>query len=232
VTHTFPGYSTYSVVNSVVDNGGGTATNSSLNCTVTTPNPLAGNGGPENGTMKIAGDATYTNATLVTLTVGKTGGSSPYSMSFSNDGATWSPAQLYNTSTSWTLLPGDGTKTVWVRFFDSSGLRGTAVIDTIILDTTAPGAPTAFHVASTSTQGSNKTVTLGWTAPTGVFDLGGYRVFRRLITSTGSFSLLCDTSATTCSDTHKKTDTYEYYVQAYDLATNVGPQSALPNPTG
>jgi hypothetical protein len=232
VTHTFPGYSTYSVVNSVVDNGGGTATNSSLNCTVTTPNPLAGNGGPENGTMKIAGDATYTNATLVTLSVGKSGGSSPYSMSFSNDGATWSSAQLYNTSTSWTLLPGDGTKTVWARFFDSSGLRGTAVIDTIILDTTAPGAPTAFHVASTSTQGANKTVTLGWTAPAGVFDLGGYRVFRRLITSTGSFSLLCDSSATTCSDTHKKTDTYEYYVQAYDLAANVGPQSALPNPTG
>ena len=41
-----------------------------------------------------------------------------------------------------------------------------------------------------------------------------------------------DTSNTTCSHTHKKTDTYEYYVQAYDLATNVGPQSATPNPTG
>ena len=232
VTHTFPGYSTYSVVNNVVDNGGGTATNTALNCTVTTPNPLAGNGGPENGTMKIAGDATYTNTTVVTLTIGKTNGSSPASMAFSNDGATWSSSQPYGSSTSWTLLSGDGTKTVWARFFDPSGRYGTAVIDTIILDTVAPGAPTAFQVVSTSTSGSNKTVNLGWTAPAGVTDLGGYRMFRRLITSTGSFSLVCDTSATTCSDTHKKTDTYEYYVQAYDLATNVGPQSATPNPTG
>jgi type II secretory pathway pseudopilin PulG len=232
VTHTFPGYSTYSVVNNVVDNGGGTATNAALNCSVTTPNPLAGNGGPENGTMQITNGATYTNSTVVTLNIGKNGGSSPNSMAFSNDGATWSASQPYGSSTSWTLLSGDGTKTVWARFFDSSGRYGTAVIDTIILDTVAPGVPTAFQVVSTSTGGSNKTVNLGWTAPAGVTDLGGYRMFRRLITSTGSFSLVCDTSATTCSDTHKKTDTYEYYVQAYDLATNVGPQSATPNPTG
>jgi len=225
VTHTFPGYSTYSVVNSVVDNGGATATNSALNCTVTTPNPLAGNGGPENGIMKIAGDATYTNATLVTLTIAKTSGSSPASMSFSNDGATWSPTQPYNTSTSWTLLPGDGTKTVYARFFDSSGRYGTAVIDTIILDTVAPGAPTTLYVASSSTQGSNTALTLGWTAPIGVTDLGGYRLYRRIITSTGAYSLVCDTASTSCSDTHKKTDSYEYYVIAYDLAGNQSAQS-------
>ena len=73
---------------------------------------------------------------------------------------------------------------------------------------------------------------LGWTAPVGVTDLGGYRMYKRLITSTGAWTLVCDTSATTCSDTHKKTDTYEYYVVAYDLATNVSPNSATPNPTG
>ena len=66
----------------------------------------------------------------------------------------------------------------------------------------------------------------GWLHDGGLPDAG------RLITSTGAFSLVCDTSSTTCSHTHKKTDTYEYYVQAYDLATNVGPQSAAPNPTG
>ena len=85
---------------------------------------------------------------------------------------------------------------------------------------------------SSTIQGSNATVVLAWTAPVGVTDLGGYRMYKRLITSTGAWTLVCDTSSTTCSDTHKKTDTYEYYVVAYDLATNVSPNSATPNPTG
>ena len=69
-------------------------------------------------------------------------------------------------------------------------------------------------------------------APAVPTDLGGYRMYKRLITSSGAWTLVCDTSATTCSDTHKKTDTYEYYVVAYDLATNVSANSATPNPTG
>jgi len=232
VTHTFPlPYGTYSIVNTVVDNGGGSATNSSLNCSVTTLNPFAGNGGPD-GTVAIAGGATYTNTTIVTLTIAKTSGGNPTQMQLSNDGTTWNPKVAFNTSASWTLLTGDGTKTVYVRLFDSSGRYGTASNDTIVLDTTPPDAPTNFVIASSSTSGSNKTLTFTWSAPSGVTDLGGYRVWGRLITSTGAFSLVCDTSSTTCSHTHKKTDTYEYYVQAYDLATNVGPQSAAPNPTG
>jgi type II secretory pathway pseudopilin PulG len=232
VTHTFPlPYGTYSIVNTVVDNGGGSSTNSSLNCSITTVNPFVGNGGPD-GTVVIAGGATYTNTTIVTLTIAKTGGGNPTQMQLSNDGTTWNPKVAFNTSASWTLLTGDGTKTVYVRLFDSSGRYGTATNDTIVLDTTPPGAPTNFVIASSSTSGSNKTLTFTWSAPSGVADLGGYRVWGRLITSTGAFSLVCDTSSTTCSHTHKKTDTYEYYVQAYDLATNAGPQSAAPNPTG
>ena len=56
-------------------------------------------------------------------------------------------------------------------------------------------------------------------------------MYRRLITSTGAYSLVCDTASTTCSDTHKKTDTYEYYIVAYDLATNVSAGST-PHLTG
>jgi hypothetical protein len=57
-------------------------------------------------------------------------------------------------------------------------------------------------------------------------------MYARLITSTGAWSLICDTSSTSCSYKHKKTDTYEFYVVAYDLATNVSANSATPNPTG
>ncbi|HEX3299679.1 MAG TPA: PKD domain-containing protein [Actinomycetota bacterium] len=232
VTHTYPGYATYTVANTVVDNGGSSANNTASTCHVTTNNPTSGNGGP-NGTIVVNAGATYVNSTSVTLTLAKSGGGpNPATMKFSNDGSTWLGPYTYATSYPWTLTTGDGTKTVYARFYDSSGLYGNVVNDTIVLDTTPPGAPTAFHKISSVTSGTFTTVTLGWTAPVGVSDLGGYRMYARLITSTGAWTLICDTSATSCSYKHKKTDTYEFYVVAYDLATNVSANSATPNPTG
>jgi type II secretory pathway pseudopilin PulG len=232
VTHTYAAFGTYTIINSVVDNGGSSANNSASTCHVTTTNPVAGNGGPD-GTVVMNGNATYTNSTTVTLTLAKSGGGpNPATMKFSNDNSTWLGPFTFATSYTWTISSGDGSKTVYARFYNSSGQYGAIATDTITLDTVAPGAPTAFHKISSSISGANTTVNLGWTAPVGVSDLGGYRMYKRLITSTGAWTLVCDTSSTTCSDTHKKTDTYEYYVVAYDLATNVSPNSATPNPTG
>jgi type II secretory pathway pseudopilin PulG len=222
---TYPGAGTYSIVNNVVDNGGGNATNSSLHCSVTVADPSAGNGGPNAGNIAIAAGATYTTTTTVVLNVTKGSGTAPAQMAFSNDGTTWSPKVAYGTTASWSLLTGDGTKAVYARFYDAGGLYSAVMTDTIILDSTAPGAPTVLHISTSSTSGQNKTLTLAWTAPTGVTDLGGYRLWRRIITSTGAFTLVCATSSTSCSDTHKKTDSYEYYVQAYDLAGNQSAQS-------
>jgi hypothetical protein len=120
---------------------------------------------------------------------------------------------------------GDGTKTVYARFYSSSGTFGTIATDTIVLDTVAPSTPTNFKKASTTTSGANTTINFTWTAVTDSA-LGGYRVYKRLITSIGAYSLVCDTTSTACSDTHKKTDTY-----AYDLATNVSAGST-PHLTG
>jgi hypothetical protein len=97
--------------------------------------------------------------------------------------------------------------------------------DSILLDQTAPGAPTNLIISSSSISGSNKNLTLSWTALSGVTDLGGYRLYRRIITSTGAYSLVCDTGSTSCDDSHKKQDSYEYYVIAYDLASNQSAQS-------
>jgi hypothetical protein len=230
VTHTYSSYGTYDIVTTVTDDGGSVADNAAAGCTVTTTNPGAGNGGPD-GTVTINGDASYTNSTTVTLTLAKSGGGpNPATMKLSNDGSTWLGPYSFTTSYTWTIGTGDGTKTVYARFFSASGTYGSIASDTIILDTTAPATPTNFTKASESTTGSNKTVVLTWDA---IVDsaLGGYRVYRRLITSTGSYSLVCDTTSTTCSDTHKKTDTYEYYVVAYDLATNVS-DPYTPHPTG
>jgi hypothetical protein len=214
---------TYNVVNVATDNGGDQTSNSALNCTVTTSD-LSGNGGPD-GTVAINSGATYTTNTIVSLDLSKIKSGTPTQMQLSNDGLSWSAKQTYNSSTSWTLNSGDGQKWVYVRFYDSTGKYGPAASSSIMLDTTPPGAPTSLVVSSSTTSGSNKNVTLTWTAPTGVTDLGGYRLYRRIITSTGAFTLVCDTSSTSCSDTFKKTDSYQYYVQAYDLAGNTSAQS-------
>jgi type II secretory pathway pseudopilin PulG len=229
VTHTYAAYQTYTVVNTVTDNAGSVASNSAAGCTVTTVSPVSGNGGPD-GTIKINGDATYTNATAVTLTLTKSAGPNPSTMTFSNDNVTWLGPYGWATTYTWALSSGDGTKTVYMRLYDSSGKYGAIASDTIILDTVAPATPTGFAKSSTTVGVVNTTITFTWN-PVGATDLGGYRVYRRLITSTGSYSLVCDTSSTTCTDTHKKTDTYEYYIVAYDLATNVSAGST-PHLTG
>jgi len=229
-THTYAAYQTYNIVNTVTDNGGSIASNSAAGCTVTTVNPVAGNGGPD-GTVVINGNAAYTNLTTVTLTLAKSGGGpNPATMKFSNDNSTWLGPYGWSTSYTWTMTSGDGSKTVYARFYNSSGQYGAIATDTIVLDTVAPSTPTNFKKASTSTSGQNTTINFTWSAVTDSA-LGGYRIYKRLITSTGSYSLVCDTTSTACSDTHKKTDTYEYYIVAYDLATNVSAASS-PHLTG
>jgi hypothetical protein len=218
------------VTNTVTDNGGSTASNAAAGCTVTTVSPVAGNGGPD-GTVTINGGAAYTNSTTVTLTLAKSGGGpNPATMILSNDNSTWLGPYSFAGSYTWTMMSGAGSKTVYARFYNSSGQYGSVASDTIILDTTAPSTPTNFIKSNTKITGGNTTITFTWSAVTDSA-LGGYRVYKRLITSTGSYSLVCDTSATTCSDTHKKTDTYEYYIVAYDLATNVSAASS-PHLTG
>jgi hypothetical protein len=59
-------------------------------------------------------------------------------MSFSNDGVTFSAPEPYQTTKGWTLSPGDGEKTVYVKFFDGAGNESNLFLDTITLDTTPP----------------------------------------------------------------------------------------------
>jgi type II secretory pathway pseudopilin PulG len=223
VSHTYPsGTNTYTIVNSATDDAGGTATNTSLNCQIKVTDPASGNGGPS-GTIKILNDVPYTKqADGITLNLSAIGASQ---MQFSNDGVTWAAKITYATSTIWSLTPGDGLKTVWARFYNSSGLVGAWVSDTITLDTIPPGAPSGLS-HSTSTQGALKTITLTWSQPSPLPpDLAGYRVWRRLTTSSTWTQISCTAGGTTCADTVKKADSYVYYVEAYDNAGNTSAPS-------
>lgn len=94
---------------------------------------------PPSGSVMINGGATGTNQLAVTLTLSATDNSGTVSqMQFSNDGTTYSAAEAYVTSKSWTLATGDGTKTVYAKFKDAAGNWSTAATDTIVLDGTPP----------------------------------------------------------------------------------------------
>jgi type II secretory pathway pseudopilin PulG len=223
VSHTYASAGTYTIVNTATDDGGLTATNAGQNCTVTTTAPSAGPG-PE-GTVTIAAGAAYTTQLQVTLTLTLDIPGSATTMQFSTDNSTWSTPIAYNTSTILTLASGDGTKTVYARFIDSTGTAGGSASDTIILDTTAPDAPTNLTAGST-TSGSTKTVSLSWSAPIPLpVDLAGYQVWQRLTTGSTWAQVATCTSGTSCTDSFKKQDSYEYYVVAVDNAGNISAQS-------
>ncbi len=84
---------------------------------------------PTNTSISINAGAATTSLLSVTLTLGATGATQ---MTISNNasfsGASW---ETYITSKSWTLTSGDGLKTVYAKFRDSSENISTAVSDTI-----------------------------------------------------------------------------------------------------
>ena len=94
------------------------------------------------GTITLNSGATYSNSASVTLTLlcSDTNGCSQ--MQFSNDNSTWSTAEGYAASKTWTLANNDGSKTVYVKFKDNAGNWSNASSATIILDITAPSGGT------------------------------------------------------------------------------------------
>jgi hypothetical protein len=79
-------------------------------------------------------------------------------MRFSNSGSSFSAAEAYATTKTWTLSSGAGTKTVYVQFKDAVGnWSSLPITDTIVLDTTAPTISSRTATAITST-----TATITW----------------------------------------------------------------------
>lgn len=103
---------------------------------------------PPTGTMTINGGAARTTSRTVTLTLSASDSQGTVTqMRFSNDGSTYSTAQAYATSATWTLTSGDGIKTVYAQFKDSAGNWSQAVTDTIelVTDTDGDGMPDTWE---------------------------------------------------------------------------------------
>jgi prepilin-type N-terminal cleavage/methylation domain-containing protein len=181
--------------------------------------------GPTGSMAILAGSgslAGFTGSSTVALSLTASDACGPITTSFSNDNATWSERIDVGTSGSWTLLPGDGPRTMYVRFFDGL-LNSSTASGSVIVDATRPTTPGAF--TATILNGP-KRVELSWTQSTDAQGVLGYRIY--IATGSGSFqnqpsgvSHPCPTSP--CRWTHngvKNKDTYTYYVVAYDAAGN------------
>jgi hypothetical protein len=94
---------------------------------------------PPTGTILVNGNASYVNSTSVILALSA---SDPISgvaqMRFSHDNITWSDWEVFSSSGNWTLVAGDGPKTVYAQFVDNAGLMSDAYSANVTLDTTAP----------------------------------------------------------------------------------------------
>jgi hypothetical protein len=222
LSYTFVDEGTYTIENTVYDDDAETATNVDQSCSVIV---VATSDSTVTGSVVISGGATYTPSTLVTLTLAS---STATKMQFSSDGSTWSAKQDYATSVSYTLSTGDGTKTVYARFWIGNSRVGPSTSDTIVLDTTAPGAPTGL-TATSGGGGTTRTLTLQWTAPNPLAsDFAGYRVYVKTTTQTTYSQAACTfVTATKCTTTGTRNITYSFYVVSYDLAGNQSAQSNI-----
>ncbi|MBQ45964.1 MAG: hypothetical protein CMP10_00465, partial [Zetaproteobacteria bacterium] len=94
---------------------------------------------PTSISVSIAGGATQTNNTAVTLTLSATDASGMYLTNTAGclAGGSW---EAYDTAKSWTLGQTNDTATVYAKFRDALGNESSCVDDTIVHDSTAPVA--------------------------------------------------------------------------------------------
>ncbi|HNV86832.1 MAG TPA: interleukin-like EMT inducer domain-containing protein [Candidatus Omnitrophota bacterium] len=122
------------------------------------------------GGIQINGGAQYSNKASVMLTLTATdAGSGIDKMSFSTDGTTWTTPEAYATTKAFTLPSGDGSKTVYVKYYDKSGKVSVNYSKAIILDSVAPAGSLKINSGGAYTNSAGVALTLtGTDATSGV----------------------------------------------------------------
>jgi YD repeat-containing protein len=123
---------------------------------------------PPQGTITINGGAASTANINVTLTLSCSDAQTTCSqMIFSNDGSSYSAAEPYGTTKSWTLATGAGTRTVYVKVSDTAAKWSGSFNDTILLetvvDTTPPTGTITINSGADVTSDRNVMLTLSCT---------------------------------------------------------------------
>ena len=152
------------------------------------------------------GGRSRTNSPTVSVAVSASGSLSDAArMAFSADGITWEPWIPYKPATSWTFPDGDGTKTLWAKVENATGVASGPVSASIVLDTEGPSVVAVDPAVDADIVGARPTITvtfseaidpaswnqLGLVAqtPDGVLILG---VFKVIAPTVGTFQPLDD----------------------------------------
>ncbi len=170
---------------------------------------------PPTGSILINGGAVATNTRAVTLTLSATDTLTGVTqMRFSNTGTSYSAAEAYATTKSWTLTSGAGTKTVYAQFKDAAGNWSGAFTDTIVYDTTAP---TISAVAASNVTSASATIT--WTTNEAATSRVEYGTTTAYGSSTPLDATLLTAHNVPLSGLASLT-TYNYRVRSQDAAGN------------
>lgn len=125
------------------------------------------------GTILINGGASYIASTAnvtLTLAASSTAGSISQ-MQFSKDGVSYFPFEAYATTRVVSLLPGEGLRTIYVRFKDSAGNVSAPIAAGIVVDLTKPSGTIAFSTPNPTTSATG-TLALTATDANGVLQMG------------------------------------------------------------
>ncbi|MDF2959460.1 MAG: tandem-95 repeat protein [Paenibacillus sp.] len=95
---------------------------------------------PAEGSIQINGGASLTRERQVSLQLSSSDAESGVTeMRFSLNGLAWDEWEAYQVTKDWVLSAGDGEKTLYVQYRDAVGNESSSTMDSIILDTAAPG---------------------------------------------------------------------------------------------
>lgn len=82
-------------------------------------------------------------------------GSGVERMQFSNDGEVWSDPEPFKTlKADWVILPGEGRRTIYVRFSDNAGNWSEPVFTSFTVDTTPPNNTSILYRIKVTTEGN------------------------------------------------------------------------------
>jgi hypothetical protein len=116
------------------------------------------------GSLIINGSAAITRSSSATLALTATSNAGAIAqMQFSKDGVNYFPFEPFAATRAVTLLPGDGLKTMYVRFKDAAGNVSAPITASISLDTTAPNGGSIINNGGAAFT-SSKSATLQLTA--------------------------------------------------------------------
>jgi cytochrome c peroxidase len=119
------------------------------------------------GSIAINGGASVTNSPVVTLALSASGPSQVTQMQFSKDGVSYSPLEPFTTTRVVTLLPGDGPKTVAVRYKDAAGTLSAPVTASITLTTLPPTGTILINGGASATRVASLNLTLSASSVSG-----------------------------------------------------------------